>query len=312
MKTHLRDRLGRLLSLAVAWIVLASSGFARADIITYYYNDLLGSPRVAYQGSTQVMAQQNYYPYGERINPTVGVNKIWYTSRHQDDDTGLVYMGARSYDPLTARFLSVDPKGFDGGGVHSFNRYVYASNNPYRYLDPNGREPVDLINYLRLLIDPYRSAYGQAGADAGQLARTGDAVQRDMKTVGDAATDIAVAAAMVVGPESVVAIRAAPYILSAVSFATRAEARAALVGDVGAAANRFFRGSKAAKSENFLVESLSDGSRRLQFFDPAKSEGYGKLYVQEINADGQVLREYKDTLGPQGLVERKWLHGGPE
>jgi len=45
-------------------------------------------------------------------------------------------MDARYYDPLIGRFYSNDPIGFRD--VHSFNRYAYANNNPYKYTDPTG------------------------------------------------------------------------------------------------------------------------------------------------------------------------------
>jgi hypothetical protein len=48
----------------------------------------------------------------------------------------------------------------------------------------------------------------------------------------------------------------------------------------------------------------------MQFFSPANNPGYGKLYVQEIDSSGNVVREYKDTIGPDGVIERKWIHGG--
>jgi uncharacterized protein RhaS with RHS repeats len=47
-------------------------------------------------------------------------------------------MQARYYDPVIGRFYSNDPIGFRD--VHSFNRYAYANNNPYKYTDPDGRE----------------------------------------------------------------------------------------------------------------------------------------------------------------------------
>jgi hypothetical protein len=49
----------------------------------------------------------------------------------------------------------------------------------------------------------------------------------------------------------------------------------------------------------------------LQFFSPADNPGYGKLYVQEIDRSGDILREFKTTIGPDGLGETKWVHGGP-
>ncbi len=45
----------------------------------------------------------------------------------------------RYYDPGIGRFLSVDPVTADGNTGSNFNRYKYAANNPYRFIDPDGR-----------------------------------------------------------------------------------------------------------------------------------------------------------------------------
>ena len=57
------------------------------------------------------------------------------------------------------------------------------------------------------------------------------------------------------------------------------------------------------------MQELEGGGHRLSFFSPARSPGYGKLYVREIDAAGRSVRRYKDTLGPEGLIERKWMEG---
>jgi len=44
-------------------------------------------------------------------------------------------MQARYYDPVIGRFYSNDPAGFSN--IHNFNRYAYANNNPYKYVDPD-------------------------------------------------------------------------------------------------------------------------------------------------------------------------------
>jgi len=59
------------------------------------------------------------------------------------------------------------------------------------------------------------------------------------------------------------------------------------------------------------AQELSGGGYRLQFFSPANNPGYGKLYVQEIDSAGNVISEFKNTMGPDGLIETKWVHGGP-
>lgn len=46
----------------------------------------------------------------------------------------LYYNRHRDYDPTTGRYIQADPIGLDGGP----NSYVYAGNNPLRYVDPEG------------------------------------------------------------------------------------------------------------------------------------------------------------------------------
>ena len=50
----------------------------------------------------------------------------------QDDESGLVYMRARYYEPGSGRFASEDPAG-DGT-----NWYIYAASNPTNGTDPSG------------------------------------------------------------------------------------------------------------------------------------------------------------------------------
>ena len=45
-------------------------------------------------------------------------------------------MQQRYKDPIHGRFLQNDPVGFSN--IHNFNRYAYANNNPYKYVDPDG------------------------------------------------------------------------------------------------------------------------------------------------------------------------------
>ena len=76
------------------------------------------------------------------------------------------------------------------------------------------------------------------------------------------------------------------------------------------AGREFFDGANGSSSRDFRVE-ISDVKTRFEFFTPARNQGYGKLYVQEVDSSGNVIREFKDTLGPNGLVERKFIRGEP-
>ena len=71
-------------------------------------------------------------------------------------------MQARYYDPVIGRFYSNDPIGFRD--VHSFNRYAYANNNPYKYTDPDGNNPVAIGRFVAPppIIQPTSSCVGQS------------------------------------------------------------------------------------------------------------------------------------------------------
>jgi hypothetical protein len=97
-----------------------------------------------------------------------------------------------------------------------------------------------------------------------------------------------------------------PKILSATEYPSKAVAREALSGTARHWGGRFFRGA-TGKSTAFRIETLEGGGHRLSFFSPANNAGYGKLYVGEFDASGLPIRRYKDTLGPEGLIERKWI-----
>ena len=95
----------------------------------------------------RVISRTRHEPYGyvaAGVRPGPSTSQVGFTGHVQDAETELVYMQQRYYDPIAGRFLSVDPlvTTENGGG---FSRYTYAANNPYRYLDPDGREekPVD-------------------------------------------------------------------------------------------------------------------------------------------------------------------------
>src|SRR5690606_28525498 len=62
-----------------------------------------------------------------------------YTGHLEDTRTGLSYMQQRYYDPALGRFLSVDPVTVDANTGANYNRYWYANNNPYTFMDPDGQ-----------------------------------------------------------------------------------------------------------------------------------------------------------------------------
>lgn len=108
----------------------------------YDHTDGLGSPVAITNDSKAVVSRTRYEPYGATAagtSPSIG-----FTGHVNAADIGLVYMQQRYYDPMAARLLSVDPVLTSTSNGSSFNRYIYANNNPYRYIDPDGRESASL------------------------------------------------------------------------------------------------------------------------------------------------------------------------
>jgi RHS repeat-associated protein len=60
------------------------------------------------------------------------------------------YMQQRYYDPVAARFLSLDPVTTDANTGSGFNLFNYANNNPYRFTDPDGRAANTIIDETHL------------------------------------------------------------------------------------------------------------------------------------------------------------------
>ena len=84
------------------------------------------------------LRRTRYEAYGSTAAGAVPAG-LGFTGHVNDADIGLVSMQQRYYDPIAARFMSVDPIVTDANTGSMFNRYGYANNNPYRYIDPDGR-----------------------------------------------------------------------------------------------------------------------------------------------------------------------------
>ena len=84
----------------------------------------------------EVKADYTYSAYGELIaGESNGINNpIRYGGEYTDEESGLIYLRARYYDPGLGRFISEDPIR-DG-----MNWYAYCYNNPVMFIDPSGME----------------------------------------------------------------------------------------------------------------------------------------------------------------------------
>ena len=111
----------------------------RQGTTTYWlHRDNLNSVRMLSNSSSGVVETGQYRPYGERqgFAGPVAESRGYIGERH-DDETGLMYLNARYYDPVLGRFIQADPTTplLKGVGI---NRYAYTSNNPITRMDPTG------------------------------------------------------------------------------------------------------------------------------------------------------------------------------
>ncbi|HMM79030.1 MAG TPA: RHS repeat-associated core domain-containing protein [Pyrinomonadaceae bacterium] len=126
--------------------VLASTNDAKVNYLT---SDHLGSPRINTDATGAVIARHDYHPFGEEIftaQRTTGLNysadsvRKQFTGYQRDEETDLDFAQARMYANHLGRFNSVDPLLSSGTLVDpiSWNRYLYACDNPFLFVDPTG------------------------------------------------------------------------------------------------------------------------------------------------------------------------------
>ena len=137
----------------------------------YYHPDHLGSTTVVTNQTGDVVEETLYEPYGEVLSG--GDSRYLYTGKELDDQSGLYYLGARYYDPFLTRFTQPDEEIPDPYNPQDLNRYSYVRNNPYKYVDPTGEIPIDVIvdvgfiayGVYQFARNPSLRSAGELGAD---------------------------------------------------------------------------------------------------------------------------------------------------
>jgi len=188
----------------------------------YITPDILGSSR-AVTDAAGAVSRHDYYPYGKEITRNVagyggadGV-KQKFSRKERDAESSLDYFGARYYSSTLGRFTTPDE--FNGWPSEVFafgaaanptfyadltnpqtlNKYVYANNNPLRFVDPTGHDNFfDRIGrWFWGMADPYQEKpeetpgpFGGLDADtvtalyAMQLGDNGYAAAEMMEALG--------------------------------------------------------------------------------------------------------------------------------
>ena len=105
-----------------------------ANGASYYHYDGNGNVTALTSAAGVVQAAYTYGPFGETlraVGPLAQANPWRFSTKYQDDETGLLYYGYRFYNPTDGRWLSRDPIEEEGG----LNLYGMLANDAVNYGD---------------------------------------------------------------------------------------------------------------------------------------------------------------------------------
>jgi RHS repeat-associated protein len=105
-----------------------------AGVAAYHHHDQLGSTRVLTNSSGEVIGTSRYGPNGALWKQTGTGTQMGFAGQFRmGTENQLIYLRARTYDPVTAQFLTPDPLAAISGET-----YAYAAANPVNLTDPMG------------------------------------------------------------------------------------------------------------------------------------------------------------------------------
>ena len=113
-----------------------------SEQVYYFFSDHLGSTNVMTEGNGNVVTELMYKAWGEvRYSSGSSPTDFTYTGQRSEmDDIGLMFYNARFYDPQLGRFAQADNIIPAKRQPISWDRFVYARNNPILFNDPSGHD----------------------------------------------------------------------------------------------------------------------------------------------------------------------------
>lgn len=181
----------------------------------------------------------------------------------------------------SARFMGADPEPPDAANVHSFNRYAYGNNNPYRFVDPDGRSPVDWFNLAGFFNNPFAQASVAAPGSGTQ-----EMVTTSVNNVAADVKDMGKTAAVIVGTEMATAGTAAavPALIRAARLAEGIDG----VGETSVITKQVL-GRKALGA---------DGAKSVQIIERENRKMISRTH--EVTKDGKTLHLHQNHTGKYG------------
>ncbi|RAP24773.1 hypothetical protein C2W64_02780 [Brevibacillus laterosporus] len=107
----------------------------------YYYANAHGDIIEVKDKDGQTLNQYEYDLWGNvESKQEKMTNPFLYAGELYDEESGLIYLRARYYDPNEGRFITEDTYKGQVDNPLSLNRYAYVHNNPLRFTDPSGHD----------------------------------------------------------------------------------------------------------------------------------------------------------------------------
>ena len=108
---------------------------------SFYGYDGGGTVRQLTNLAAAVTDRYNYDAFGNLLNSSgTTPNNYLYRGEQYDPDLNLYYLRARYYNPLTGRFMSLDPENGKPIDPKTLHKYLYAGGDPVNRIDPRGRD----------------------------------------------------------------------------------------------------------------------------------------------------------------------------
>ncbi|MGO4301975.1 RHS repeat domain-containing protein [Leifsonia sp. RAF41] len=117
----------------------ATKAGVSGSVVTWISGDLNHTQDLAFNNTTGAVTRRYTDPYGNTRGPKVPwVDGHGYLNKPKSAVTGLTQLGARLYDAVVGRFLSVDSILAPDNPAQN-NGYAYSANNPITNSDPDGK-----------------------------------------------------------------------------------------------------------------------------------------------------------------------------
>jgi RHS repeat-associated protein len=108
--------------------------------VKYQLADHLHSSNCVCDNFGNEINREEYSAYGETSFGSFALKRYRFTGKERDEESALSFHRARYYVPYLAKWTTCDPAGM----VDGISLYLYARNNPMRFVDESGMESTNV------------------------------------------------------------------------------------------------------------------------------------------------------------------------